>query len=178
MDRACIFDTETTGLVGNSALDLKHQPFMIEFYGCIVNTEGEIIDELEFLCNPGIKLDPVITRITGLTDDDLKGQPTFAEKASELISFIESADGIVAHNLSFDYDIISFDLKRCSRELKWPLARICTVEETEWIKGYRLNLKSLHEHLFSEDFEDAHRAKHDVMALVRCFNELRERGDL
>lgn len=178
MERALVFDTETTGLVGNSALPLNQQPHLIEYYGAIVGPEGDIIDELEFLCNPGITLEPIITRITGLTDADLKDQPPFSEHADRLIEFIESADRVVAHNLSFDFNIISFGMLRCGKKVVWPMTRICTVEETEWFKGYRLSLAKLHQHLFNELFADAHRAKADVMALVRCFNELRNRGDV
>jgi hypothetical protein len=40
----------------------------------------------------------------------------------------------------------------------------------------RLTLSNLHEHLFGEKFKDAHRARSDVMALVRVARELRRRG--
>jgi len=52
------------------------------------------------------------------------------------------------------------------------------VQETEWIKGHRLSLSALHEELFGEPFSGAHRARVDVDALTRCFNELRQRGDI
>jgi DNA polymerase-3 subunit alpha len=41
-----------------------------------------------------------------------------------------------------------------------------------------MKLADLHEFLFGEGFEDAHRAKSDVMATVRCFIELCKRGDI
>jgi hypothetical protein len=58
--------------------------------------------------------------------------------------------------------------------VKWP-RRICTVEQTQHIKGFRLNLSGLHEFLFGEKFSGAHRAKVDVAALVRCSSEMFKR---
>ena len=87
---------------------------------------------------------------------------------------VQEADSIVAHNLSYDLDIVNFEMDRCDKKAKWPLCRICTVEETEWLKGHRLKLADLFEHLTNEQFKDAHRARNDVKALTRCFNELRK----
>ena len=46
---------------------------------------------------------------------------------------------------------------------------VCTVELTEHKKGYRLKLSDLHEHLFGEDFKEAHDARADADALARCY---------
>ena len=178
MNRTLIFDNETTGLIANSLINEKHQPKVIEFFGHIVDENGDVVKELEFFCNPGHKLDPVITRITGIKDEDLKGEKPFSDYVEQVAALIEEADSVVAHNLSFDAAIIQAEMDRCGRKFQWPLIRICTVEETEWYKGYRLNLAGLHEHLFGEPFEGAHRARIDVNALTKCFLEMRERGDL
>jgi hypothetical protein len=45
-------------------------------------------------------------------------------------------------------------------------------------KGYKLSLTNLHMHLFNMDFGEAHRAKADVQALVRCCRQLYAQGDL
>ena len=60
----------------------------------------------------------------------------------------------------------------------WPKNHICTVEHSLHIKGYRLKLAQLHQELLGKGFENAHRAKNDVYALVRCFHALVERGDI
>lgn len=178
--RALIFDTETTDLISNSLLPEKHQPRVIEFFGHIVEDDGTVVRELEFLCHPGHKLEKVTTNITGITDEMLKGKPAFKEFEGQVRGLIGEAEAIVAHNLSYDWDIINFELRRCgtSDKVRWPAIRICTVQETEWFKGFRLNLSALHEHLFGEPFSGAHRARQDVEALTRCYLELRKRGDL
>lgn len=177
----CAFDTETTDLFPNSLVNEKHMPRVIEFYGEIFDDQtGETVKELEFLCHPGHKLEAITTKITGLTDADLVGKQPFASHALEVIDLINAAEGATAHNLSYDRDVVEVELRRISKEglLKWPSQMICTVEETVHFKGHRLKLSDLHEHLFGEPFEGAHRAKVDVKAQIRCYLELKRKGEI
>lgn len=179
--KALVFDTETTDLVKNSVVGLDHQPHVIEFYGEVVDlTNGEVLQELEFMCHPGFDIAPVTTKITGITPEQLKGLPPFKHFEGKVRSIIHSAESVIAHNLSYDYAVIMAELKRCSTEgsIKWPIKRICTVEQSEWYKGFRLNLLGLHEFLFDEPFTGAHRARTDVKALSRCCVEMFKRGDI
>jgi DNA polymerase-3 subunit alpha len=179
--KVLIFDTETTALVKNSLVPVAKQPKIIEFYGCLVDdSSGELLEELDFICNPAQKLEEITTRITGLTDADVEKQPMFKSFEGQVRSLIGKCDGILAHNLSFDWSVLSSEFERCGtlEQVRWPMRRICTVQETEWMKGHRLSLSALHEHLFGEPFAGAHRAKVDVQALTRCYLELVKRGDL
>lgn len=173
MPTAIILDTETTALISNSVLTLKRQPQIVEFNGFLVDTDTrEKTAELDFTCNPGIKLPEEVVRITGLKDDDLADKPPFSHYAQQVIDIIQAADWVVAHNLSYDKFVIETELKRLGLHVVWRPRMICTVESTEWIKGFRLNLSALHEHLFGEPFKGAHRARQDVEALTRCFFKL------
>lgn len=178
MNRTLIFDTETSGLTVAKLANKQHQPHVIEFYGCIVDEHGEIIKELEFLCKPPNLITEEVKNITGITNEMVANELPFKSHAAELLDFISEADSICAHNLAFDWMVLNTEFDRAGITPTWPLVRICTVANTEYIKGYRLSLTALHEHLFGEGFPDAHRAKNDVMALVKCFNELRKRGEL
>lgn len=173
--KTLVFDCETTGLLANSLLPLDRQPRIIELSSLILEEEKE--EAFSQLFNPGFTLEKIITSITGLTDADLSAAPAFAERAKEIKTLIESADEVVAHNLSFDKAMIDNEMNRAGLAVKWPLL-ICSVEASEWYFGFRLNLTKLHEHLFSEVFADAHRAGADVKALARCFREMRNRGDI
>lgn len=167
-----IFDTETTGLTGPSLLPVRHQPKVTELYGALYE-DGEKIDEVEFFANPGERLDPKVVKITGITDAMLREAKPFSEYAPRVAAIIERADEVVAHNLSFDVAIVEAEFERLGHSpILWP-EKICTVEATEWIKGFRLKLSDLHEHLFGEPFKGAHRARVDVEALARAFFELR-----
>lgn len=183
--KACIFDTETTGLVGNPLMGVSQQPYCIEFYGCLVDDEkgpeqlAAPILELEFLCKPPLRLEPIITKITGLTDADLANQKRFIEYVPQVREFFASGSAVVAHNLAFDYSMMSIEFERNGvPPLEWPVIKCCTVAQSEHLRGARLKLMDLHKHLFNEEFPQAHRARHDVKALARCWLELRKRGEV
>lgn len=170
---AVCFDTES-GLVHNSGIALGKQPRLIEFYGCAVEEDGTIIRELHFLCNPEAPIEKEVVRITGITDDMVKDAKTFKEYIPQLQELFSSADAVVAHNLSHDKAIIEIGLQRAGlgTEGFWPKRLICTVEQTEWLLGFRMSLSKLHEQLFNVGFTGQHRAKDDTMALVRCYVDL------
>jgi DNA polymerase-3 subunit epsilon len=172
-----IFDTETTGLVRNAATPLSRQPTVIEYFGLILEEQGDDLVEVGSygtLITPGKPLDADIVRITGITDEDLKGAPSFGGIVHHIAAQFAEADIVVAHNLSFDRKMMEFDFRRCGRDFGFKRG-ICTVEATEHIKGHRLRMGDLYEMLFDERFEGAHRAEADVRALARVYRELVKR---
>lgn len=176
--KAAVIDVEANGLIANSAITLDKQPPLLEFYGCLVEDDGTIINNLEFMCNPQMKLLPEVRKITGLNDEVLAEMPTFKEHLEELQDFMFEADAVVGHNLTYDKSIVDFELLKAGVKpsLFWPDILICTVEATEHFKGFRLSLMELHKYLFGSEFIGAHRAKADVTATVNCYIELLKRG--
>lgn len=172
--KTVIYDTETTGLVTNSVVNIKSQPKIIELYALVLEDLVEI-NSFHFLFNPGEVISEEITKITGITNEDVKDKPKFEDRAHILGSLFELHNEVVAHNLAYDKYMIDTEMLRCGIRLKWP-RRICTVEATEYMLGYRLSLTALYDHLFQENFSGAHRAENDVKALTRCFIELRNRN--
>lgn len=172
--RALVFDTETTGLVLPECAAAQRQPRCIEFYGAIVE-DGEILNELEFICDPGEPLSPEITKITGLTTEDVKGKPPFGDYAQRLIDLASQAEVVVAHNLTFDRVIINSEFARLGERFPWPGKSVCTVEATEWLVGRRMSLPELFEWITKEKTSHAHRARGDVQILIRCWRWLSSR---
>lgn len=179
--KVVFFDCETSGLLVPQALPIEKQPQIIELFALAMEQEGEgetaTFSELGsqlWLVNPGKPLQAVITKITGIKDADLKDKPTFAAVADEIIAFFAGSDRMVAHNLSFDAAMLRIELTRAEKDMKWP-EPFCTVEQSIGIKGYRLKLIDLYEHLFGERFESAHRAENDVRAMARCYCEMVKR---
>lgn len=179
--RAIVYDTETTGLIENSAIPLKNQPHVIELHAVeVLRGEdgafktGEEWGSLFYANELGEKT----TEITGITVDMTRCAPKFATKLPELSDFFLGATHQVGHNLSYDMDMLHLELRRVGMEkaFPWPPIPICTVEHTETMKGFRLGLNDLHEELFGERFEDHHRAAPDTRATARCVVELLNRG--
>lgn len=163
-----VFDTETTGIPKHPDAKDEVQPRIIEFGGVLVTETGEVLDEIDILINPQQPLEAIITKITGLTDEDLASQPTFAECAAQIRTFFERADVMLAHNLPFDSTLMELDLKRAGiKDWPWPKHSICTVQEhaEEW--GRRPKLLELYEHYFGEPLDQKHRALDDVHALAK-----------
>lgn len=161
-----VHDWETTGLPFHYMADLDKQPRGIEFAGII--TDGkQILDSLEFIINPHMPIEPIITQITGLTNEDLADKPDFSQYIPQLKNFFGQADAAVAHNLSFDKGIIVFDLTRrdlALSDVDWPNLDICTVEQTMPQFGRRMKLIELYKHYVGE-YVQKHRALDDVMVL-------------
>lgn len=184
--KAVLFDTETSGLVKNRTIKLEMQPEVIEFYACSINLKtGKITKELDYLIKPSKPLDDrpapgskkTISQITGITNEMLNDAPPFKDVAKSIFKLLESAPMVIAHNARFDCDMIEIEAQRLGMEIHWPRV-LCTVEQTIALKGFRLSLSKLHEELFGEPFDGAHRAKVDVAALARCCKELLKRGVL
>lgn len=174
-----LFDTETTGLTIAHAAALDNQPHVIEFFGALLTFDPDANawedgPEVEILVKPPVPISEEITRITGITPELVADCSLISAAFPTIRHAIETADAVVAHNLSFDRAIIDNEATRLGVTLKWPLQYncICTVERTEWLHQRRLSLTDLHKELFGEGFASAHRARHDVMALIRCFKEL------
>ena len=82
-----VFDLETTGLPKAEGADLDIQPRITEFGAIKLDENLKEVGILDFLVNPGIPLDPVITKITGLTDNDLKDKPPFVANLEKITDF-------------------------------------------------------------------------------------------
>lgn len=178
VDRAVIFDTETTDLIHTHLLPLHKQPYITEFYGVEIDLNtGEVFQEYETLVKPPVKITAQITKITGIDDELVKDAPEFKDVASNILNILCGAPLVVAHNASFDTEMIEIELERLSQKISWPRL-ICSVEQTVHILGYRLSLQNLHQHLFGDKFREAHRAKNDVQALCKCCVRLRELGEI
>lgn len=165
-----VIDTETTGLPFHPEAALDLQPRIIEFGGFI--TDGkEIMDELSFICNPGIVIEAIITQITGLTNEKLKDQPPFRHFIPQLADFFAKAEGRIAHNLSFDKGMLQYDLRRRDLtldDINWnPAIEICTVEQTYHQFGRRMKLETLYNRFCGE-----YKQKHEALDDCRMLHEL------
>lgn len=173
------FDTETTGLIDNHTVKLDKQPEIIEIYACIFNDkDGKIKHEYNTFIKPKVPITPEITKITGITNAMVKDANAYPYYAKHIRQLLNDAPVLTGHNLSFDIEMLSIEDERCKLPALKVNRQICTVEQTVHLRGMRLSLSNLHQYLFNEPFEGAHRAKVDVHAQVRCYMELKKRGEI
>lgn len=167
-----VFDTETTGLMLHPNAPLAKQPKIIEFGG-IVLLNGEVEEEVSFLIDPQETLTEEITKITGITDKDLAGQPTFRERADELAKLFGRCGAVCAHNFPFDEAMMVNELLRCgmAASFPWPPRKMCTVGiyKEQW--GRNPRLQELYADIMGKPLAQTHRALDDVKALVEIIQE-------
>jgi DNA polymerase III epsilon subunit-like protein len=173
-----VFDLETTGLPKAEGSDLDIQPRIIEFGAIKLDDDLKEMDRMEFFCNPGHPLDPIITKITGITDDELKDEKPFVAYFQQVCEFFLGEATLVAHNLPFDRKILKFELERLDKltSFPWPYKQICTVEVGEGVWGKKRKLVDLYEEITGKPHKGAHRSTADVEALIEVFKWYRKEG--
>jgi DNA polymerase-3 subunit epsilon len=106
--REIVFDTETTGL--NPAGGDR----MVEI-GCVeMFNRVETGRHFHAYFNPEREMPFEAEMVHGLTNLFLSDKPRFAERAEELLEFMEDAP-LVAHNAGFDFGFLNYELERCGK---------------------------------------------------------------
>ena len=105
MTRQVVLDTETTGL--NAKLGDR----IIEI-GCIEILSRRVAERhFHAYLNPERDVDLGATRVHGLTLEDLRQKPKFADVAKEFLDFIAGAE-VLIHNADFDLEFLDLELGR------------------------------------------------------------------
>ena len=113
----CVVDIEATG--GN------HKNGRIIEVGMVRVIDGNISDELSILINPEQPIDKYVSKLTGITDDDLVNAPLFEDVSEKIRSFL--GDSIfVAHNATFDYTYLRSELRNVG--IDYSADQLCTVD--------------------------------------------------
>lgn len=167
-----VYDTETTGLTLHPDVPVHKQPKCIEFGAALLDRNGVVVEEASILINPGEPISAEITKITGITDADLVGAPSFAEVLPQLRRLFAEADTVMAHNLPFDKTILRGELARMDvYDFPWPKNELCTVGLYKDSWGRNPRLIELYEVVMGKKLAQTHRALDDVMALVEIIQK-------
>lgn len=156
-----IFDLETTGL------DLvKDRIIQISFIKVYPDGKEERSNEL---INPEKHIEPIITQLTGISDEDVKDKPTFKQLAQRLSDQFTGSDFAGFNSNNFDIPLLAEEFLRAGIDFdfsKCKLIDACSI----FRKMERRNLASAYKFYcgrkMEEDFE-AHRADQDTEATYR-----------
>ena len=102
-----IVDIETTGLTArfNRIIEIA----------VIKVRSGEVAETYSTLIDPEMRISPYIETLTGITNDDLLGAPTFGAMQKDLFDLLDGAL-FVAHNARFDYGFLREEFRRGGME--------------------------------------------------------------
>ncbi len=169
-DTIVVLDFETTGLSA-------HRDRVIEI-GAVRLRDGQILEELSLMVNPGVPIPAKVVEITGITDAMVRDAQPAAETIPALLAFIGDSP-IAAHNAPFDAGFLREECRRLG--LTSELTIIDTLEFSRrlypTLKSHKLS--SVCKHL-GVSLKNAHRAVHDArataQALAKMLTTVRDQG--
>jgi ATP-dependent DNA helicase DinG len=154
-DEIVVLDIETTGW------DCDRDR-IIEVAAAVMQGP-QIVATFDALVDPLVPLSLEITKLTGITDEMVAGQPSVESVVARLVEFVGGRD-IVAHNASFDRSFLERVAGRHAFRGRW----------LDSLQATRVGLPRLRSHRLA-DLAEAfavtpagapHRALHDVLALA------------
>lgn len=156
-----VIDVETSGLNSDDACVIEIGLRLFKFN----RQTGDVLELLEGYSafqDPGHELSEEIVRLTGITDEMVKGCSIDWQKVDALL---EAAHIVIAHNAAFDRPFID-RLSTVSRNKIWG----CSLKQIDWsAKGFtskKLDILSIWHGFFT----DAHRALNDSDALLHLLS--------
>jgi DNA polymerase III subunit epsilon len=183
------FDTETTGLPKSysaPATDINNWPRVVQIGWCLQDKEFNIISSGCYITKPeGFIIPSESTKIHGITTEIAMEKGEDIKKIlKEFSKDIEKASILIAHNINFDYKILSAEFVRMDLPNQLiSKKKFCTMKGTinfckiSTNRGYKWpKLSELHKILFDQSFEGEHNAYEDTIACARCFRELKRKG--
>jgi len=150
-----IFDLETTGV--NPAKDRIVQIAIIKIH------PDEKKETYERIINPEMHIPKKSSDIHGITDDMVKGKPTFKQVANEIINFIKGSDIAGYNSTKFDVPLLAEELLRAGVSYDFSKVKFIDVQVIYHKKEPR-TLSAAYKFYCGKDLENAHNAVADVEA--------------
>lgn len=152
-----ILDVETTGT--DYKTDQIIELGMVKFeYGPHNGTIYRVLGHFDEYNDPGRPIPPEITRLTGITDDMVRGQRLTPEKIAD---FLGRVDLVIAHNAAFDRKFVE---KLDDGFIDRPWA--CSMSQIDW-KSEGINIRALDYIAYRLGFTFTHhRAVNDCYATL------------
>ena len=119
--RTVVLDTETTGL------DTRDGHRIIEV-GCVEMKERRLTgNNLHIYFQPDREIDAGAYAVHGISNEFLNDKPRFANKAQELLDYLQGAE-LIIHNAPFDVGFLEHEFGLCDMPVN--LHQICKVTDS------------------------------------------------
>ena len=156
-----VFDLETTGL------DLvKDRIIQISYIKVMPDGKEE---RGNYIVNPECYIQPAITQLTGISNDDVKDKPTFKQLAKTLCDKFTDCDFAGFNSNHFDVPLLAEEFLRAGIDFDFSKCRLIDAQ-TIFHKMERRNLAAAYKFYCGRKMEDdfeAHRADQDTEATYR-----------
>jgi DNA polymerase III subunit epsilon len=173
---ATIVDLETMGM--DATQDEIIEIGLISF--SFSNEEGilRVISTYNELNDPLKPIPAEITKITGITDDDVKGKQI---DWPLVLSVLKSSHLVMCHNSRFDRNFLELQTPNDIQDLTQTMPFACTIQDTNWKERGFESAKLDYLNWKLGYFYDGHRAVNDCWATLNlliqeqgAFDELKE----
>lgn len=159
------FDLETTGLddIQDEIVEIGAQKYI----------GGKLVDEWSSLVCPKQQISPQATKISGITQEMLDGQPAIESVLPHFLQWMQGGI-LVAHNATFDIGFVREAALRMGIGIEWPV--LCTLKMARSLLPSleRKNLDTLAQY-YGVQFEARHRSIGDVKVTAEVFHRLLEK---
>ena len=149
------FDLETTGIdVANDRI--------VEISLMKIFTDGK--EEIKTMrINPEMPIPPHVTEIHGISDDDVKDEPTFKIVAKDVVKFIEGCDLAGYNSNKFDIPLLAEEFLRVDLDVDLKKHRLIDVQVI-FHKMEQRTLSAAYKFYCKKDLDNAHSAEADTIA--------------
>lgn len=131
-------------------------------------------DSFQSRVNPGMPIPPRVSRITGITDADVKEAPPFKEIAPKVLAFLGESD-LGGFNVErFDLLILERELFAAGLKLDWRSRAIYDAQKIYHLHERR-DLKAAYQFYCSKELTNAHTAMGDTEASLEILSSQVER---
>jgi DNA polymerase-3 subunit epsilon len=149
------FDLETTGI--NVASDRIVE---ISYLKIFPNGNEE---SKTMRVNPTIPIPPKVTEIHGITDDDVKNEPTFNELAKNIAKILEGSDIAGYNSNKFDIPLLAEEMLRANIDIDLKKRKFVDVQVI-FLKKEPRTLGAAYEFYCNKQLINAHSAEADTRA--------------
>ncbi len=156
-----VIDLETTGTWVE-----KDKIVEIAMIKCHVNGDKEIYHKR---VNPGISIPKNVSKLIGISDDDVKELPNFQTISAEVVSFIGESDLAGYNSDKFDLPLLERELCDSGLKFNWRLRRTFDAQKVYHINEKR-DLTAAFKFYCQKKLENAHSALADAEATLSILN--------
>lgn len=149
------FDLETTGI------DISKDR-IVEISILKVNPNQSIESKTQRF-NPTIPIPPEVSKIHGISDEDVKDAPTFTEEAKNIAKYIEGCDLAGYNSNKFDIPMLAEEFLRANQDFSVKNRKFIDVQVIFHKKEQR-TLSAAYKFYCNKDLENAHTAAADTQA--------------
>ena len=191
-----VFDTETTGLIPKNPKNLADWPHIVQLSCLFINLDK--LDEMyvdNYIIKTSVQIPKETSDIHGITNEISKEKGiNIRDALLRFVYFLEEADVIVAHNLSFDRKIIEKEFERMDYPNCFNIKEhniYDTMKEGKELcnlvriskRGFKYvkfpKLTELYDLLFKVEsdcieYTNAHNAIFDVIMTLRCYLKMND----